>query len=392
MVVGPPLDDTPSLLVELKAQILSYGVLPTRAFLDRYGEPYLVKKRAYGNADDLRFLDFDLPQEIVLGPQRIVAAASVRTGSPLLLDVTPQDEFVIRHLGTGAQHRVDFPTTPDFYRATTVSGSPVTAIATLYGGGSIGIFAYGNCALVDMSAACQYCSIAPNRRRQTSFQHAISPRQVEEALDVALADESYSPLQVMLNGGNLHDLDRSFAYYVRLATAARSAIDRSGRDVELHLIAYPPSDLSLLSPLADLDVSLAMNTEVWDLELYRTYCPGKEKLGGRRHLLRGLTSAVEQLGPGSVFSIFVGGLEPMGSLVAGLTAIAELGVVPIVNVFHADPETPLAHHPEPTPDEILTMGQGLQRLYHAYPFCRPFYEGVGRNAIDYEAHLGLFAD
>lgn len=377
-------------LVELKAEILSQGVVPTSRFLQAYGEPYLVKKRAYGNADDLDFLGFDLPQEIVLDPGRIVAAATVRRSSGLRLDVGQEGEFIIRRSNTGELTPIGFPRTPAFYDRVTLTGKSVTSITTLYGGGSLGIFAYGHCALVDIKAACHYCSIAPNRNRQTAFKQAVSPQDVEEALDVALDDDSYQPGQIMLNGGNLTNVDQGFKYYIRLAEAARRAIDRSSHDTELHLIVYPPDNLSLIRRLQELDISVAMNTEVWDLDIYREVCPGKEIYGGRAHLLRGLEAAVDALGPGRVFSIFVGGLESLDSQAEGMSHVAAIGAIPVVNIFHADPETPLSTHPEPTVDHILTMGRELQELYQKHSFCRPFYAGVGRNAIDNEAYLGLF--
>lgn len=376
-------------LVRLKAELLHHGVAPTAEFIRAYGPPYLFKRRAYGNADDLTFLQTGLPQEIVLAPGQVVVSATAKIASPWAMDVR-DGVFLVRDKRTGQEHVIDFPRAPEFYGQKTATGEPVNSLITLYGGGSLGLFAYGNCALVDMNAACHYCSVGPNRSRQDEFAYAMSARQVREALDVALLDHGCPAVQVMLNGGNFRDVDKSFAHYVELVRAARAAVDATGRDVELHLIVYPPYDLDLVERLDGLGVDLAMNTEVHDPDLFAKYCPGKEQLGGQAHLNRGLDKAVKVLGPGHVFSIFVGGLEPLESLYAGMRRAAEAGVVPVINVLHADPETPLDGHPEPTVEEILAMGEALESIYDEFSFCRSFYEGVGRNSLDHEAHLRLF--
>jgi hypothetical protein len=392
-VTGLSTRRTAAELVGYKAHLLSEGVVPTSRFLDHYGPPHLLKRRAYGNPDDLSFLDVQLPQEIVLSPGRVVCSVAVRLGSRWSLDWTEDLHYVLCHEGRGIRQPVDFPLQPAFYDRTLANGKPVNSIITLYGSGSLGIFAYGNCALVDIDKACKYCSIQPNRERQHEFEFAISAAQVEEALDIALVDPIVTASQVMINGGNLPDVDRSFRYYAGLVRAARRAIDRSGRQVELHLIVYPPNDHSLIDELAGLDVHVAMNCEVFDPELFSRYCPGKIVYGGQRHLWSGLRAASERLGRGRVYTICVGGLEPLDSLSRGMRfAAGELGAIPVVNVFHADPQTPLATHREPTADEILAMGRELQRIYRDHPFCRPFYAGVGRNALDGEAALGLFDD
>ena len=69
--------------------------------------------------------------------------------------------------------------------------------------------------------------------------------------------------------------------------------------------------------------------------------------------------------------------------------LAENGVVPIVNVFHNDYGTILQHHKRPSVDELLAIGQALQEVYKKYSFT-PYWNGCGRNSIDYEAKEMLF--
>jgi len=245
--------------------------------------------------------------------------------------------------------------------------------------------------LNEMGQACQFCSLAPNRSRQTEFPLVLNPDQVREALRTALLDVSVPITQVMINGGNFPDPDDGFRYYVTVVSAARQAIATVGRDVELHLIVGPPRDLDLVRLLRGLDVSVAMNLELGDPSLFAQFCPGKHQLYGQEHIRMALTACVKHLGLGRVHSIFLGGLEPVESLCDAMTSVAHSGVTPIINVFHPDPDTPLADSPSPSPAQIINMGKVLQEIFAEHRFMRPFYLDCGRNSLDTEAYRGWFA-
>jgi Biotin synthase and related enzymes len=383
--------DGPAAL-QVKMEILHHGVVPTDAALANYGPPYLEKRRAYANSDDPAFAGRVLPQEAYLEPAHLITSLNVRCTSPWSLDWSAHEGFFLTDTVTGRAVPVDFPRRPAFYEYPMSAGGSVKNIATLYGGGSVGVFVYARCALVDMAKACQYCSIEPNRGSgSVDFANVISEAKLREALTLALQDCEAPISQVMINGGNFPDQDRSFLYYARLAAAAREVINASGRDVELHLIVYPPKDLELYAALAGHDVGVAINTEVYDPEIFARVCPGKDATGGQQHILGALRHAAKILGPGHVFSIFVGGLEPQNSMAEGMRRLADDGVTPIINVFHADPGTPLHTHPEPTIERIKQMGELQEGLFEQYPHMRPFYMNCGRNSIDTEAYMGLFS-
>ncbi len=374
---------------ELKARILSEGLRITRNALKAYGPPFLRKRRAYGNPDPLEYTATAIPQELILGKDpALVVSVDVSPESDIVLDVESPDLFFITTDGE-ERYEVNFPREPAFYRQRIAVDRYASQVITLYGGASLGIFAFGRCDLVDRGEACKYCSIEPNRTRNTSYPIVVKPADLEEALRLALRDNTHPAEQIMLNGGNFPDPDRSFEYYLSLCKTARRAIEESGREIELHLIVFPPRNLDLLADLRGLDASVAMNLEVFDEKLFQLYCPGKHEVAGQAHIRNALTFAADRLAPSRVFSILVGGLEPIASLRAGMRNIARSGIVPVVNVFHPDPETPLAARPRPSTDEILSMGSALQEIYQDHGFA-PFYNRCGRHSLDAEAAMGLF--
>jgi hypothetical protein len=373
--------------IEMKANLLAEGMTLSESFLTHYGPPFLEKRRAYGNPDPERMRAVTMPQELYVGAERLVVSVNIRPGSPWILDW--RDGFGLQGPGLDWSP-IDFPRRPQFYDAAMAEGAPVSRIITLYGGGALGLFIYGNCALVDMGKACHYCSIAPNHEAGVDFEKVISPAQVEASLRIALADASSSATQVMINGGNFPDRDKSFLYYVSICAAARRAIDASGKEIELHLIVFPPDDLALLEELQPLDLSVAMNCEVFTPELFEKYCPGKSAVASQAHLFAALKQAAQILDPGQVFSILVGGLEATEVTHDGMKMLADCGVTPVINVFHADPGTPLAAHPVPSASRIIALGEALQDVYSANTFMRPFYLDCGRNSLDTEASRFMF--
>ncbi len=376
----------------LKAELLSYGIVPTESFLDMYGPPFLEKRRAYGNPDDASFRVHTIPQELYILPEKLICAVNIRSGSPWCLDWTNENGYFVYNREKPEQKtQVSFPLRPSFYDHTLLGGEPVQNFVTLYGGGSLGVFVNGRCSLNDMGQACGFCSLAPNRSRQTEFPEVLKTYQVHQALQYALRDNGTPITQVMINGGNFPDMDRGFLYYVDIVREARGVIDSIGRNVELHLIVGPPRNLELIQRLKDLNVSVAINLEVHDPDMFIRYCPGKHNVFGRDYVERALMACVDHLGSGQVYSIFVGGLEPVDSLATGMLHVAESGITPIVNVFHPDPDTPLANTPSPSPAEIFEMGRSLQSVFGKHSFAKPFYLDCGRNSVDTEAYRGLFA-
>lgn len=370
--------------ITIKAMVLDKGVRFSNEFLNVFDLPYLAKRRAYGNSDSLSYINKLIPQEFYLLPSNIICAVNVRDSSDLIIDYM-NDVFVLL-LDNEIISEITFPHHPFFYDSMLSDNTPAKTIGTLYGGSALGLFVYGNCELVQSNLGCHYCSIKPNKSLGRDFVNSLTEKQVFETVTQATQLDGDTISQVMINGGIFKDHDRGFKHYVGLCKAAREALDKTKSNSELHLISYPPDNLNLIEELDSLNVSLAMNTEVHDDFLFSQYCPGKNK----GHLKNALIHAVEILGKGKVYSIMVGGLEPLDTLRSGLHSLASSGVTPVINVFHPDPITKLEYYPAPTFEHILEMGAILQEVYMSHDYMKPFYDGCGRNSIDSEAFKGLF--
>jgi hypothetical protein len=376
--------------IQLKAEILSKGIFLSQNLIDNFDQAFLEKRRAYGNPDPLELRNIRIPQEVYVDPRnlKIIVSINVNNDSEWVLDYS-EGNYFLKNKNEEIQYEVAYPLRPQFYNSKLKNNQNLSQVITLYGGGSLGIFAYGKCNLVEINKPCHYCSISQNRDKGTDFFLTISNDLILEALNLALLDDSNTASQVMLNGGNFKDRDKSFLHYVSLVKTISELVSKTNKKMDIHLIVYPPENLELLNELKGLNIGLAMNTEVFNPELFKKYCPGKVETGGQEHILNALKKAVSVLGKGNVFSILVGGLEPLESLSEGLNYLADHGIAPVINVLHTDPGTPLEHFEKPTPIEIIAMGKELQKVYEKHDFL-PFYENCGRNSIDSEAYKRLF--
>lgn len=374
-------------LVKLKISILCKGLEIENSAIEGFGPTFLEKRRAYGNQDPEDLRNIRIPQEICLSDE-VVVATNIRSSSPHRLSCQ-NDEFYVSETD-GKLVRVLFPRRPAFYDRPLSAEMKVAQVATLYGGHSLAFFAQGSCGIGrSVETACHFCSLISNRRLGTDHVETVTAQMLFEALSIALSETPCSLSQVMINGGTSRDFDASFEYYVQLIQAARKAIDKSRRDIKLHLITFPPRHLGLIRKLKGLGVSVAMNLEVFDPAMFAKYCPGKATLCGQSHILAALDQAVSILGSGQVYTIIVGGLESADSLGCGMQKVAARGITPIINVLHRDPDTPLAGHAELNTHHVWMMGELLQEVFKKYEYS-PFYEKCGRNSLDTEAHLGVF--
>jgi hypothetical protein len=374
-----------------KAQLLSNGIAIDDSVICNYDQDFIEKRNAYGIQDPIHYLSVRLPQELVIMPEKLVCSININPNSEWTLKYDPDKKYYFIESGL-LKNIVTFPKRPKFYKMALESNPTirVNQILSLYGGHSLGAFLLRNC-WFETNGVCQFCSLCNNHGNNNDFLSIINSDVLVESIEIAL-QEDYPITQIMLNGGNLPSLNTNFKFYVDRISAVRKLLDNTRRtDVELHLIVSPPSNIEMIEALRDLKVKIAMNTEAYDDSLFAKYCPGKNKYIGHEQLYKALRKAVNILGIENVYSIFVGGLEPIETLRQGITMIISDGIIPVINVLHIDPNTPMNSCQRPSVDYIMSAGKLLQEAYSQLsPAFVPFYKDCGRNSLDTEAFMKLF--
>lgn len=374
----------------LKLHLLSEGISFERGFLEHFAgdRERMEKRRAYNDSDE-RSLDRArrIPQELYVND--VVVAVNYKPHSPWQL-LYRQGTYLLAD-AQGGEVEVTFPRRPRFLDCFTSEGVACDRVANLYGGSSLAYFTPATCSYFHDGHECRFCSLQPNRSAQQHFVHTISPALAASVLKVALETDASLLKQIMLVGGNLPDYDRGFRRHLEIAEALdrqQGALPAEHR-LETHIATMPPMDFGLFAALQERHARVTMNIEVFDARLFEVICPGKTRFYGRDRLLSALEHAAQTVQGRRVHSILIAGLEPVDSTIAGINALASMGVTPIVNVFHNDRGSHYENHPRPSYNALLEIACALQEVYQKYQLT-PYWKGCGRNALDFEARQGWF--
>lgn len=375
----------------LKLSLLSEGISFSDSFIEYFGQDtfFMEKRKVYNNSDE----EYDhavtrAPQELLMGD--VISAVNFKRFSPWVLDYSEDQGCFIQNNGIKVTG-VTFPKRPCFLNRRLSGGVNCGYLANLYGGMYLAFFTPACCHYGAIGMGCQYCSLKSNRHPGDSYAMWIDQELLREATRIALQEDTDQITGIMLVGGNLPDEDENFKTLMTLAAALEEEerICLGASTLELHIAVMPPRDFTLLKAAAQYNIRLSMNLEVFDDHLFRKYCPGKDRVYGRDQLKKAVARAAEILPYGKAHSILIAGLEPVESTIKGIYFLAENGVAPIINVFHNDFGTELQRHKRPSANELFVIGNELGKVYKKYGFT-PYWNGCGRNSLDYEAKEGLF--
>lgn len=375
----------------LKLHLLSEGIRFSDGFIARFARDkcFMEKRKVYNDSDEAyQRKAVRAPQELLV--EDVIIAANYKRNSPWILDYSEDMGYCIQKEGSPVT-RVTFPRRPAFFEREISTGEKCGYIANLYGGMDLAFFTPAYCAYNVLESGCLYCSLKSNRKKGDAYATVIDERMAGEVTGIALETDRSLIQAVMLVGGNIRDENQNFRTFLRLTEAIEEEQIRHVGEViwETHIATMPPRDLELLKDIRNYKARMTMNLEVFDDKLFEKYCPGKSKYYGRKKLISAVLTAAEQIPDYRVHSILIAGLEPAESTIAGMHFLAENGVAPIVNVFHNDHGTALQDHPRPSCEDLRMIGVELQKIYAKYAFV-PYWNGCGRNSLDYEAREGLF--
>ena len=328
-----------------------------------------------------------MPQEVRLGPV-VLAVNSYGESDWRLAHDSHRGAPVLRHDPSGMECPASY-----LSDLSVLANGDISALANIYGGAALAFFSPRSCYFFNDGSQCGFCSLEGTADESRGYSALLSPDEITTAVNAALDNEPDRIEQIMIVGGNMRNLNRGFRHHVSLATAATRAIAAHGLAdrVSVHVATMPPRDLALIADLKELDnVHVMFNLEVWDPVVFADLCPGKDADYGRDGILQALGHLRDAIGPYRAHSLLIAGLEPAESTVRGAFELAEMGVSPIVNVYHSDRHARLGLGQRPTFETLVDVALGIQELYRQYPVL-PYWRSCGRNSIDSEASRQLFA-
>jgi len=232
--------------------------------------------------------------------------------------------------------------------------------------GGLRIAFSNECSLKDTNEDCKFCGFN-YRARITNGQSVYlkSPRQVAETY--ALAREEGTANHLNLTGGFIPER-RELEYYLDAAEEIRELTGLSR--FRGTAVIGAPADLKVLEKYKDSGFnSVSINLEIWDKDIFKAICPGKEKRnGGQAHWIAALEAAVEVFGRGYVKSNIVAGLEPKDSILEGVEYLASKGINCMAGPFRPSKGTALEGHRSPEPSWHYDLLYKIAAIQHKYGY------------------------
>lgn len=276
-----------------------------------------TQQDAFGHGRDI---DLILPESTwVTAP----IAASITQESPFLL-IQDGEKGELHWQGKEGEApplRVECAPPTPFLNATSPSGIPLLSFGSMHGN-FLALSPIGECRYLGTEEQCRFCSLS-----QSNVPPRIPVEDVIYAIEVA--KEARKVEMVFLNVGDLPGDDRG----IRALEPYIRAIKKSF-DVLVAVDALPPANNAWIDRTYAMGVdSISYNLEVYDGAAFAALCPGLDKHIGRARFLDALAYAATVFPPGAVICHLIVGSEPLESTLAGVEALVERRVVPVLPVF-----------------------------------------------------------
>jgi|CXWL01.1.fsa_nt_gi hypothetical protein len=375
----------------MKLAMLSEGIAISKDFAAWFAKTEgLVKRRNFYNSPGISSGLTAVPQEIRLSGGEVPVTVAVNNYGRRTFELTL--DAYRKPVVTSETHGLRLPIELPADLATVVSDANIARVCNLYGGSALSFFTPRGCYFFADGTECRFCSLAGTARESADYASHLRPKEVHASITSVLSVDAEMLNQIMIVGGNERDLDQGFLRQVRLVRSAAQALyDQGVHDhISVHLIVMPPQDLSLISELSGIpNLHVGFNLEVWDPGRFSEIAPGKAADYGQVKLRAALDLLRDAVGAYRAHSILIAGLEPIDSTIAGANSLAADGISPIINAYHSDRHSNLGLTLRPSYDHLAYVAAGLQSIHDLYPI-QAYWEGCGRNAIDFEAANGLF--
>lgn len=285
---------------------------------------------------------------------------------------------------------ITFPKRPKFYNKLTSDGVKMSTIGQYYGDGQLFIIYSNECALKDKGKSCLFCNINQTKDTYAEKENIKwkSAKQIAETVKAAY-DEGFK--HVTISGGFIPER-REVDYYIDIAEKIQEVTGLENFNGSACIGA--PQDLSVIEKYKEAGYrSIATNIEIWDENIFKTICPGKETLcGGHKHWIEALKEEVNVFGKGNVRSTLVAGIEPKESLLEGIEYLASIGVIANASPWDPNPGSALEGHRAPTIEWFNEVNQKAYNIYKRYFTHEQFFYANASSYNIFDSYYDLDGD
>jgi hypothetical protein len=255
--------------------------------------------------------------------------------------------------------RLKPPVLQDVLKKTTADGVPFHTIANLRHDRMVHVNYSQECVLKDKGEDCHFCNY--------SIRNATvkNPRQVGEVFSDLYSSGEGKHLN--LTSGFMHER-RELEYYLDVADEIR---ERTGlREFPATAVIGAPTDLNVIEKYREAGYfSLRMNIEIWNHNIWKAICPGKDKYcGGWDNWVKALEFAAKVFGKARVASNIVGGIESKKSILEGIEWKLSHGIIGSASVWRPVKGSVLENHRSPETSWHFDLQKSIARLYKQFGY------------------------
>ena len=368
-----------------KLDLLIYGVRDNASLFHNYEMSFKEEHYAFDNGNweiDKKRLT---PTEIIL-PGGIVSKIHIRPDSPLRLEERC-GYLVVEKDGKEVSEFLFLPR-PNFWQYTTSNGIQAKHLAQIYGLNCLNFNIFSGCEFQYCGKGCNFCSVTSTVDKENPI---VVKKEAADLAEICQLATKYDDIDcIIITGGSYLDGDKEFQAHIKTIEAIKEHLPWNGR-IKGNVSMMPPKNSSRLIDLYLSGVdNPSFNIEVWPREAFQKICPGKDRFVGFEKIISSLTQLVSYYGHGMVWSNFVAGLVDIEDMKAGFKFMAERGIIPGANIYHAEVNSVIGNSLGLVRrDYIRELYSYASELYHYYGYKPFFNASVLRNSLANEFYEGL---
>ncbi len=328
----------------LKLELMMRGLRVPKSVRDQLNGDYGVTGHAlFGSAGDV---DLVLPGGTWAS---VPTTGSMMATTPYALECV-DDAFTIRADGDPTLTcRVELRKPSTFFKHSTSTGIPYGRIGTVHGP-YLALSPSNRCTFLTDLDRCRFCGVG-----QAVATHAGVP--VDDVLEAIRIARAENPIDmVYLSVGHLGTPDGGVTFLEPYVAAIKKHFD-----ILVAVDALPPQDNAWIDRSYAMGVdAISYNLEIFDAARFERICPGPAREMGRARFLDALAYAATVFPSGGVTCHLIVGLEPIESTHAGISALTDLGVLPVLPIYRPFKGRDMRGDAglelfEPTLDELIAL-------------------------------------
>ncbi|MBQ9206073.1 MAG: radical SAM protein [Treponema sp.] len=274
---------------------------------------------------------------------------------------------------------VEFTRRPEYYKLKTSDGTWMNRVGNLNVSGTIGIAYSNECSLKEKGLDCLFCNANATKNTYAEAEGIKwkTPQQIGETVKAAF--ELDGAKHINITGGFVPER-REVDYYLDVADSIKENLGVEEFNGTAVIGAPPQFDVIDKYKEAGFR-TIALQLEIWDRNIFKTICPGKElECGGQQHWIDALEYAVGIFGKGRVRTGFVSGIEPKERTLEGVEYLAGKGILSLTNAWNPNPGSKLEGHRTPSPEWHLDLAKKTYQIFKKAGFTYEQYYDASPNA------------